>query len=178
MAFFVLFYAYFALEVDVRLLYHCCGLIDNFPCFYRGWDFFRGFLAYPGGIVAYLSALPAQSFYYSWLGVAVVTGQAWAICWCTDRAIKAFGGCGQESASVLFWMTWSHYAGSFGVDALGRQSRKAVESHEGNPHHTCGHHIADMPASDGAVLHGTSSEGRVAGGTPASMPGQTELHLQ
>ena len=91
LVFFVLFYLYFALEIDVRLLYHCGGLIDNFPAFYRGWDFFRGFLTYPGGIVEYLSDLLVQSFYYSWLGAAVVTGQAWAICLCTDYSIRSFG---------------------------------------------------------------------------------------
>lgn len=90
--FFALFYLYFALQIDPRLLYHCCGLIDNFPSFYSGWDFCREFLAYPGGTVAYLSALLAQSFYYSWLGAAVVTGQAWAICWYTDNIVKSFGG--------------------------------------------------------------------------------------
>ncbi len=92
MLFFALFFVYFAFEIDVRLLYHCCGLIDNFPSFYRGWDFFRGFLGYPGGIAAYLSAFLAQSFYYAWLGAATVTLQAWAICWCTDYTIRAFGG--------------------------------------------------------------------------------------
>lgn len=91
LVFFVLFYAYFVREIDVRLLYHCCGLIDNFPSFYGGWDFFRGFLSHPGGIVEYLAALLAQSFYYSWLGAAVVTAQAWAICWCTEDAIKTLG---------------------------------------------------------------------------------------
>ncbi|HUU18661.1 MAG TPA: DUF6057 family protein [Sedimentisphaerales bacterium] len=91
LVFFVFFYLYFALEIDVRLLYHCGGLIDNFPAFYRGWDFFRGFLTYPGGIVEYLSDLLVQSFYYSWLGAIVVTGQAWAICLCTDYAIRSFG---------------------------------------------------------------------------------------
>jgi hypothetical protein len=31
--FFVLFYLYFVFEIDLRLLYHCGGLIDNFPAF-------------------------------------------------------------------------------------------------------------------------------------------------
>ena len=91
LVFFMFFYLYFALEIDVRLLYHCGGVIDNFPAFYRGWDFFRGFLTYPGGIVEYFSDLLVQSFYYSWLGAAVVTGQAWVICLCSDYVVRSFG---------------------------------------------------------------------------------------
>ncbi|MCX5643104.1 MAG: DUF6057 family protein [Phycisphaerae bacterium] len=89
LVFFVLFYVFIAWGIDVRLLYHCGGLVDNFPCFYRGWDFLRGFLAVPGGAVEYVSALLAQSFYYSWLGAAVVTGQAWVLYACTDCVVKA-----------------------------------------------------------------------------------------
>ncbi len=72
--FFVLFYLYFAFGIDVRLIYHCGGLVDNFPCFYWGWDYLGDCLAVPGGGVEYLSALLAQSFYHSWLGAAVMTG--------------------------------------------------------------------------------------------------------
>jgi hypothetical protein len=31
--FFVLLYVYFTFDIDVRLLYDCCGPIDNFPAF-------------------------------------------------------------------------------------------------------------------------------------------------
>lgn len=54
--FFVLFYLYLWLEVDLRLIYHGSGMINNLPPFYRGWAFFQKFLSYPGGPVAYLSA--------------------------------------------------------------------------------------------------------------------------
>ncbi|MEJ2701501.1 MAG: DUF6057 family protein, partial [Sedimentisphaerales bacterium] len=90
-AFFVFFYLYLAFAVDLRLLYHGGGLIDNFPVFYRGWDFLKEFLAYPGGSVEYLSALLAQSFYYSWLGSAIVTVQALTICLCTDYVARKVG---------------------------------------------------------------------------------------
>lgn len=89
--FFILFYFYFTFEINVRLLYDCCGLIDNFPAFYKGWDFFGGFLGHPGGLLEYLSAYLAQLFYYSWAGAAVVTGQAWLMCLGTDYAIKTVG---------------------------------------------------------------------------------------
>jgi hypothetical protein len=89
--FFVLFYLYFVFEIDVRLLYHCCGLIDNFPAFYTGGDFFGGFLGYPGGLLEYLSAFLSQLFYYSWAGAAVVTVQAWLMCLGADHVVAALG---------------------------------------------------------------------------------------
>lgn len=89
--FFVAFYLYVALEIEPHLLYHGAGLIDNFPVFYWGGDFFAGFLAYPGGILEYVSAFLSQLFYHSWAGAAVITAQAWLICLCTDCAIKAVG---------------------------------------------------------------------------------------
>ena len=117
LVFFVFFYLYFALEIDVRLLYHCGGLIDNFPAFYRGWDFFRGFLTYPGGIVEYLSDLLVQSFYYSWLGAAVVTGQAWVLYLCTGYAITGFGISGWRGlrflGPLLLLTIYSQYAFHF-----------------------------------------------------------------
>ncbi|MBN2314200.1 MAG: hypothetical protein JXM79_09740 [Sedimentisphaerales bacterium] len=91
LGFFIFFYIYLAFVIDLRLLYHGGGLLDNFPTFYTGWDFFEGFLTYPGGCVEYLSAFLAQSFYYSWLGSAVVIAQAWTIYFCTDYIIKMFG---------------------------------------------------------------------------------------
>jgi len=91
LVFFGFFYAYFVVAIDVRLFYHCCGFIDNFPCFYRGWDFFRSHLAYPGGPVEYLGAWLAQSFYDPWLGAIVMTAKAWAFFACTDCILKACG---------------------------------------------------------------------------------------
>jgi hypothetical protein len=91
LVFFAFFYAYFAVAIDVRLFYHCCGFVDNFPCFYKGWDFFRSHLAYPGGSVEYLCAWLAQSFYDPWLGAAVMTAKAWAFFACTDCILKACG---------------------------------------------------------------------------------------
>ncbi|MBP7053073.1 MAG: hypothetical protein KBE65_18870 [Phycisphaerae bacterium] len=89
--FFALFCLYFAFGIDVRLIYHCGGLVDDFPCFYWGWDFLRDSLAVPGGAVEYLSALLAQSFYYSWLGAAVMTAKAWLLLACTDYVLKNLG---------------------------------------------------------------------------------------
>ena len=86
--FFILFFLYLWLEVDLRLIYYGSDTITNFPVFYRGWDFFKDFIAHPGGPVEYLSAFLSQFFYISWAGVVIVTIQAWLICVCVDVFIK------------------------------------------------------------------------------------------
>lgn len=87
--FFILFYLYLWLYVDLRLIYHGAGIITNFPVFYKGWSFFLPFLSYPGGPVEYLSAFFSQLFYYSWAGALVITVQAWLMYLCFDYLLKA-----------------------------------------------------------------------------------------
>jgi hypothetical protein len=87
--FFILFYLYLWLYVDLRLIYHGAGIITNFPVFYKGWTFFLPFLSYPGGPVEYLSAFLSQFFYYSWAGAIVITVQAWLLSICMDYMLKA-----------------------------------------------------------------------------------------
>ena len=87
--FFVLFYLYLWLVVDLRLLYSGGGVITNFPVFFTDWPFFRTFLSHPGGLVEYLSAFLSQLFYYSWAGALVLTLQAWLLCLCTGYVFKA-----------------------------------------------------------------------------------------
>jgi hypothetical protein len=87
--FFIPFYLYLWLYVDLRLIYHGAGIITNFPVFYKGWSFFLPFLSYPGGPVEYLSAFLSQLFYYSWAGALVVTVQAWLLSVCMDYLLKA-----------------------------------------------------------------------------------------
>jgi len=87
--FFILFYLYLWLYVDLRLMYHGAGIITNFPVFYKGWTFFLPFLSYPGGPVEYSGAFLSQFFYYSWAGAIVVTVQAWLLSICIDYLLKA-----------------------------------------------------------------------------------------
>ena len=90
--FFVFFYLYLWLAVDLRLIYHASGTIMEFPVFFRGWPFLREHLSYPGGLVEYLSAFFEQFFYIGWAGAFVVTLQAWLIGVCTSSIIKRTGG--------------------------------------------------------------------------------------
>jgi len=87
--FFILFYLYLWLHVDLRFIYHGAGVITNFPVFYRGWTFFLPFLSYPGGVLEYVSAFLSQLFHYSWIGALVVTVQAWLLSICIDYMLKA-----------------------------------------------------------------------------------------
>ncbi|UCC23094.1 MAG: hypothetical protein JSW23_03260, partial [Planctomycetota bacterium] len=86
--FFVLFYLYVWLWVDLRLIYHGGQAITNFPAFFRTWAFFRHLAPDPGGLVEYLSAFVSQLFYIGWAGALVVAIQAWLICACTDYLLK------------------------------------------------------------------------------------------
>ncbi len=90
-AFYLLFYLYLAFAVDLRLLYNGGGLIDNFPTFYVDGEFLKGQLAYPAGMIEYVSAFLAQLFYYSWAGAAVVTCQGWLIGLGTDAYLQEIG---------------------------------------------------------------------------------------
>jgi hypothetical protein len=89
--FFLLLWLYLWLKVDLRLIYHAVGAVATFPAFFRGWDFFREFLLYPGGLVEYISAFFVQFFYHPWAGAAVVAIQLWLICFSTDCFLRAIG---------------------------------------------------------------------------------------
>ncbi|MHC4337109.1 MAG: DUF6057 family protein [Planctomycetota bacterium] len=115
--FFVLFYLYLWLVVDLRLIYHGGGMITNFPVFYRGWTFFRPFLSYPGGPVEYVCAFLSQLLYIGWAGAIVVTAQAWLICLCTGYILKAIGALGLRLLRfvppVLILITYTQYTYHF-----------------------------------------------------------------
>ena len=96
--FFVLFYLYLWLCVDLRLIYGCTEVITNFPVFYKGWVFFSDFLSRPGGLVEYTGAFLSQFFYIDWAGALVVTIQAWLMSLCIGCILKAV------NLSCLCWL--------------------------------------------------------------------------
>lgn len=77
--FFVIFYLYLWLVVDLRLIPNVGGIITNFPVFYCRWNFFSDTCVLPGGPVDYISYFLVQFFYISWAGAIIVTLQAWLI---------------------------------------------------------------------------------------------------
>jgi hypothetical protein len=95
--FFVLFYLYLWLCVDLRLIAGC-AVTTNFPVFFKGWIFLRNFLSYPGGPVGYAGAFLSQFFYIGWAGALAVTMQAWLMFVCVGYIFKAL------DFSALRWL--------------------------------------------------------------------------
>jgi hypothetical protein len=96
--FFILFYLYLWLYVDIHLIYHGGGEIRYFPVFYKDWFFFREFLSYPGGLVEYVSTFISQFFYFSWSGSLIITLQAWVIYAFVNSFVKS------ANAPQLKWL--------------------------------------------------------------------------
>jgi len=115
--FFFLFYVYLWVGVDLRLMYQGGGMIENFPCFFRGWGFFLEHVSYPGGFAEYISSFLSQLFYVGWAGAAVVTVQAWLIFFCVDWIVKAMTGRRvgwvRFIPAILMLILYSQYAYQF-----------------------------------------------------------------
>jgi len=90
--FFLLCFVFLWLVVDLRLIYHGGGIVLGFPIFYRGWEFFRESVSWPGGFVEYISAFFAQFFYIGWAGALAATVQAWLLWQCSGSIMKAISG--------------------------------------------------------------------------------------
>ena len=116
MIFFLLFYLFLSVYVDLRLLYHVTGAtvgISGFPC---EWSYFFETLSLPGGLVRYISVFLTQFFMFRWIGPVVVVLQAWAIALCIDRIVvkcdgKWFGWAGYVPAIVIlfFYTSYVHH---------------------------------------------------------------------
>ncbi|MHC4983969.1 MAG: DUF6057 family protein [Planctomycetota bacterium] len=92
--FFVLFGLYVWRFIDPRVFYHSFGAGLAYPAFAADAAFLRQHLTYPGGPVEYVSALLAQSYYYSWLGAAAITLLA-ILLWGATRILIGFAGEGR-----------------------------------------------------------------------------------
>jgi hypothetical protein len=62
--------------INVGLIYHGSGQVQDFPSFYWGWTFVREFPTHPGGFAEYGAALLAQALYLPWFGALILTLQA------------------------------------------------------------------------------------------------------
>ena len=117
--FFLLYYLYLWLLVDLRLIYHGGGIILGFPVFYREWYFFRQSVSWPGGFVGYISAFLAQFFSIGWLGALVATAQAWLLWLCTRSILRVAGGRRPEwicfVVPILLLMLYARYTYPFGI---------------------------------------------------------------
>ncbi len=100
MIFFLLFYLFLSVYVDLRLLYYVTGAtvgISGFPC---EWSYLFESLSLPGGLVRYVSVFLTQSFMFRWIGPVIVVLQAWAIALFIDRIVEKCNG---------KWFGWVRY---------------------------------------------------------------------
>jgi len=100
MIFFLLFYLFLSVYVDLRLLYYVTGAtagISGFPC---EWSYLFETLSLPGGLVRYVSVFLTQFFMFRWIGPVVVVLQVWAIALCIDRIVEKCDG---------KWFGWMRY---------------------------------------------------------------------
>lgn len=74
--FFIIYAVCLWLWINVGLIYHGSGQVQDFPTFYWGWSFVREFGRHPGGLLEYCAALLAQALYLPWFGALVLTLQA------------------------------------------------------------------------------------------------------
>ena len=100
MIFFLLFYLFLSVYVDLRLLYYVTGAtvgVSGFPC---EWSYLFETLSLPGGLVRYVSVFLTQFFMFRWIGPVVVVLQAWAIALCIGRIVEKCDG---------KWFGWLKY---------------------------------------------------------------------
>ena len=85
----------------------------QFPYFSTGMGFFKSFLPYQGGLVAYASAFLSQLYHWSWLGALVITSVAGLLCLATAGVFKHLGGTRVRALyyvpAVLMLMLCSQY---------------------------------------------------------------------
>jgi hypothetical protein len=90
-AFFLVYAVCLAKWINVALIYHGGGQVQDFPSFYWGWGFLHEFRTRPGGAVEYVSAFLAQALYSSWFGAFALTLQAGVVYACVADILRRAG---------------------------------------------------------------------------------------
>lgn len=90
-SFFIFFYLYLLLRIDLRIVYQGAGYVP-FPCFFKGIDFFKEYLNSPGRIIEYFTAFLSQLYYFYYLGPLIVTLILLLIYLLTEKLITVMGG--------------------------------------------------------------------------------------
>jgi hypothetical protein len=90
--FFLFCTVYLWVVIEPHLLYQSFGtILPHAPSFVTGWPFLVESLDIPGGFVMYMSGFLSQSFYYSWLGAAIIVFVALYVCELSRRHLVAAG---------------------------------------------------------------------------------------
>lgn len=91
--FFLLFYLYVWLVVDLRLIHHTIGIVTPYHpfSFTAGWPFLWEHLVLSGGVVVYAMRFLTALYSVGWLGALVVTAAAWVACLGIDLLARRGG---------------------------------------------------------------------------------------
>lgn len=122
LVFFVLYFFYLWIEIDLSLVYHGGPAVIGFHVFFKGWPFLRQHLSQPAGLLEYLSAFLAQLSRFPWAGALLGTLQAWMIARATAgylRAMEAFRRPGVRFIGPLLLLVgYAEYRYQFNVATL------------------------------------------------------------
>ncbi len=90
--FFVLFFLLVCLWIDPKLIYHGHGQYLSYQIYVPGMRTFVDSPPFPGKPMAFLSAMLAHYYYYSWAGALIITLTAWLLSVGTDKFITPVDG--------------------------------------------------------------------------------------
>ncbi len=90
--FFVLFFLLVCLWIDPKLIYHGHGQYLSYQIYVPGMRTFVDSPPFPGKPMAFLSAILAHHYYYSWAGALIITLTAWLLSVGTDKFITPMYG--------------------------------------------------------------------------------------
>jgi hypothetical protein len=111
--FFVLFFILVCLWIDPKLIYHGHGQYLSYQIYVPGMRTFVDSPPFPGRPMAFLSAILAHYYYYSWAGALVITVTAWLLSLGTDKYLTAIGNAACRSLrfvpAVILLMQYGRY---------------------------------------------------------------------
>ncbi|MCF7955897.1 MAG: DUF6057 family protein [Phycisphaerae bacterium] len=84
-------FLYIWLFGNTRLIYHAFGRFVDYPVFFTGWEFFRGAIDHPGGVVEYVTGFLSQFYYYPLGGAIVITIVISLTCLATAMLVRFAG---------------------------------------------------------------------------------------
>ena len=90
-AFFMLTFSYVEFWIEPTLIYHYRRSVTYFGPFLHGFEFFKDFLGYPGGVTEYAAAFLSQFYFWSFGGAVVITAVSVCLCAGTHVVLRALG---------------------------------------------------------------------------------------
>ncbi len=95
-AFPLFYYFYFLFRVNPAFIYQ-----QQEPVFFFTYQFFKEFLAYPGGITDYIGSFLSQFCYYPWAGAVVLTVICWFVSMNTKWLLEKIS---EKTVNIVFYI--------------------------------------------------------------------------